>query len=480
MIKPSLTNHSFSRAKMLFLFSILSLALFLPVFKSSSAFAMPAILPLENKPLRISFWHQVLRDPGLKVDRISDDLYFEQNESEIISLKSDLRRAKGIARMSLLKSLYLKSVARVRYLEDVLSQKVHSFALKDKADKLLLTSRRLLVKTVNQYAKLEKNKTARARALYHSLTTYYLRGEVKTILSLERIEKHLPSYLNKRIAILRAYHTKSLSKEQVADLVAAKKRIHNTGVVAANFILAKHYAGKKNIKKYRSYLYSATLSTRQFSKDWKEELFKGALTIWRSAEPRSSFENPPIPLKYFKDHKAMQAIYERIALSYLKKGNTYKAARIYRGLSKSHNGTLNMVKFDRRVLEIEAIAYKKSQNASSYERALKAMVLKYRSPSEQIEGPERLKPAALESFQKSYYWLVNSFLTKAERRPSDEKKVYNAALMAQNYLSLGARSEGEALRLKERIAKLYARSGNYRLAVSLFDDLMESSSSRKK
>lgn len=439
--------------------------------------SLTPILPLSQTNLNIPNWDLILRDPAIKVEKITDDIAYEQALSEYRGLTSDLKRAKGLSRKMIYKSMYLKQISMIRFLEEVSSGRLHSFGYQEKSSAMLKNIRKSLRDTVNGYVKYEKNMRKKSRMLYQVLIADYLsHRSSRSLTSLNKISKFLPSFLKRRVVLLKLSKRRVLNHKSLAEIKRIKRKLPKSGSMAANLIIAQHYAYKRS-SQYKRFLSRALVDSRSFSKPEKKRILASAVKIWRKAEPRGSWLKVPFSLKYLGNDLNTLAIRERQALESFQKSGVRSSVRRYQHLATKVHHKKYSILLDKRMVELESRGYRKSQNARGYEKVLISKINKYKNIDS--SSKDHLSKQVVTDLKRQYRHLVFSLLSKAEKSKNLTSSVKESIRISLNYIQR-SESKSDHILIKEKVARIYAKVGSHNLAVKMYDHLLLSGDPSKK
>lgn len=427
---------------------------------------------------------EMLRDPRLAQTTPADDMGAAQLMQEIKNLKAELKYTKGPHRNEILHELYRNIAAYSYFAEDVAKGKIESEFTQEIALRKLKRSRTDLIRQAVALTKSLKDKKVKSRAMYHVLVARYYLGinpEI-AIKNLGLISKNLTPDLVQRVQFLAAYHQinfgdRALGQQEFIRLLPILSR---SSKLTANLNLAQSFAGldndgKKTVptdKRYTEYLNAAVQLAPGLSPIEKENLFERVVGIWTATEgDQIDWSKPVFAVANFDKSVGRFAILEREAIQSIKNGDSANAQNIYRRLSKSLEGKLQLAAIDQRILDLQIESFKRTRNIVPVETLLMALEKKYRNAEVLGTGHKKQAIVAHQNFAKQYRNFVYNLIQKAQQKDASNK-IHNEAIAVGSHYEKLVTDEKDHADLMVSIAQLHVVENHHKEAVAIYMNLV--------
>ncbi|SMF32255.1 tetratricopeptide repeat protein [Pseudobacteriovorax antillogorgiicola] len=452
------------------------------LFASEMVLAQRPIVPLNYSSRYVPMLDESLRDPMLVKNLVRDDLGFEHIMQDINLQRQELPTARGLRRLELLESLYLKYQNLSYFLIDVKEGRTTVTANYSPIDSKITN----VQKNANYYAvelaRFTKSNTQRARAFYHLYTNRYLTSSAKgsSVRSLKKVQNHLNGYLKRRVTFLEGmYMAEYKNPDKGIKLIRSViGSMPVRGGISGRLVIAKKLAGlnlrgrrvRKTDSSYRKYLAAAAYRSRNLGRKEKSAVFSYTLGVWRSAEGRNaSWASYPFKISHFSDLPESYGMIERIAISDMKSKDYRKAISKYSVLSNKLAGSPYVEKIDMRIINL----YEKRYSHHKTGIAMQKILAQYQTKYSKQESSKNYR-----TIRAKHAQLINRELAKGLRTKTTAN-VRNAAIAAAyRYLQKFA-SDGEKITIESKIAKIYARAGQHQKAVKIYMALKDKASGKQ-
>ena len=448
--------------------------------------ALTPLLPLESNMKSLPFLGGAFRDPVVSKASISSPQEAENLLRNLSEYQSDLSRSNGLRRNELIGQKFEAYAVLEAYLADSASGKfADNSEASGKIPQNLSETRRQLVAAAKAYVSVASSPKEKTRAEFHIAVTNYLLGANRggSVGSLKKLidGKDLNTSLKARAKLLIAIHAvetgdRKAASEAERTIMSLGNSVPKDGVLASRLALAKRLSRDKN-KDYRKHLNVASNLAAGRSQREKDAILSFITAAWRSAEGKSNWTNPPFNLNPFESSLGAKAIRERVALGDWQEKREGAAIQKMTALKAGFSGTLRMKDFDERILTMHEILYKKSKDATAYEKALLNAKENYQD-GVLGEGNEAAVQKMKQDIVNRYRRLVRGEIAEAKGVKASSKERRQAIALATRYLNF-AESPTEKEEINADIAAIYVLDKQYAKAVRLYLDLAEQNASGK-
>lgn len=446
---------------------------------------MSPILPLPMSMKKLPLLDGAFRDPVVVNAAISSPGEAERLLQNISESKSDQTRSKGTRRSELLSQEFEAYAVLEAYLADAAAGKFSEDG-GGRPTQSLSEVRRQLISLARTYAKGASSAKEKARGEFYVAIMNYLQGSNRAgaVASLKKLVqgKDLsPALKNRAHLAISIYALEAgnmtAAREAAQKIQSMGRNIPNDGFIAGRLAMAKRFARDKG-KGYRQYLSAASSSTARLGVKQKEEVLSFSIAVWRSAEGKGGWSNPPFLLKAFQGFEAIYAIEERAALDDWRAKKESVAIKKMSKLARNFAGSPRMKIFDERVLDMNESLYRKNKEPTAYERALLSTREFYSDPTSLGSGNETMVEQMKQNIIKRYKKLVYQGLAAAKSPKATSKERRGAIALGVRYLEFTENAQ-EKEDVNANIAAIYALDKQHAKAVALYLDLAAQNASGK-
>jgi tetratricopeptide (TPR) repeat protein len=231
--------------------------------------------------------------------------------------------------------------------------------------------------------------------------------------------------------------------------------------------------------KWRGHLLAACNIAAKIEDELHEKTALYALTLWRKIEVKDqSWASPPIDIKAQRTFDFFKPIIERQALYDWHKGQSSRALRKYRALSRSLAGTQDGGSIDLRIIGLENILFGKTKQVRRWQKVLVEFATKYSDDQSLGAGNEKTVQTIRTRINKLHKDLVDTQIRSAlAAKASDADR--NAALrIIDVYLSTEI-SPQEKERVRAVSGEIHFSAKRHKAASSVFAALATESQGTK-
>lgn len=449
-----------------------------PVFAQQEELA--PFLPLTSTMQMPHLKNDLLWDPQYKKTRV-------RNKFAIKGLKNQIKELEDKDR----KSTSDNTANRLKLLENYLNLAFFELTKKRKspAEEVPNEAKEVFRKAARLGELLRdnaKNPTEKARIGYNEqVSKYYAKLQDFSVAQIDEIGKKIPLATYIQLRLLDAMDAVENGTE--AARFAAVKKLEPLGpkmferqAIVANLLIARTLAnidGEGNFTRepnpgYKTYLTKATELAASLPKEFKDEVFNYALTVWRVAErEQATWDTLPIDLANYKDSSLIPAIRERLAISLAIKRNFIGAAKAYAVIRPLLEKKGLGVKVDDRTAVLHRYDYINSGNPRSYQLVLENLQKKYNSGKIKTTDETKKFLEKLDSFAQEM--AANEAGKGLAQGANAANRKQALVVLAQRLKAAKQPREQEDIRFQ--MASLYSADRNFEPAFELYFKLGQDS-----